>query len=33
MVSEIQAIRKLDDPTTTLFAGLFLTIDRFKLHE
>ena len=32
MVSEIQT-RKLDDPTTTLFAGLFLTIDRFKLHE
>ena len=30
MISEIQTIRKLNNPTTTLSTGLFLTIVRFK---
>ena len=29
--SKIQAMRKLNNPTTTLFAGPFLTIVRFNL--
>ena len=33
MVSEIQAVRKLNNPTTTSFAGFFLTIVRSNLLE
>ena len=32
-VSKIQSMRKLNDPTTTLLAGLFLTVVRFNLIE
>ena len=31
MVSKIQTVRKLNNPTTNSFAGLFLTIVKFNL--
>ena len=33
MVSKIHTMRKLSNPTTTSFAGLFLTIVRFNLFS
>ena len=33
MVSKIHTTRKLNNPTTTLFTGLFLTILRYNLLE
>ena len=32
-VPKIQAMRKLNNPTTTSFAGLFLTVVRFNLLQ
>ena len=32
-ISKTQAMRKLNNPTTTSFAGLFFTVVRFNLLE